>query len=605
MQYEAGEICVDSDAFRNLENLRILAIYNYDALPELVLPEDGLECLPETLRCLYWDFFPSRWFGSKFSPQNLVSLDLRHSNIEQLWEGAHNVDLGNLKYLNLRESQHLSKLPSFSTAKKLEWIDLEYCESLVELPLSIFYLPRLEVLLLRYCTSLNLTDLVGRYREEIGSQILPNLKKLDITGTATQKIPDFFCHSQIVELHCDNCPDMTEFPVIPSVKALSLSGTLIQGPIEVEFLYGLKELTCTDNRHLLCLSNGFCDLKSLERIDLSGCSQLKEFPDIMEPMGALLSVRLTGCSNLSTLPDSICNLTHLGELDLQNSGITELPSSIGDLIHLWHLGLACCTSLTTLPNTIHKLCKLVRLDLSNCILLTQLPELPSSLEHLNAHGCRSLRTVSCIEKHNLCTGKWSFGNCPELDPKSFRELVAKFTRDVEECHLRVPQKPTIILPAEGAMGEARRSSVLVELRQTWRLKGLIYWALLDFSCLVNIASAGVYRGHTLPGKYHVDCSIRNGGVDGGREDIVSRCELEAAVDDLAGGDGNRLLIMWYEDGFNGISFEGGEDENTTIFVEFFFRAGFPVRSKRMEMSNPIMSCGVLWQVYDDRVTYLS
>ncbi|CAI0423339.1 unnamed protein product [Linum tenue] len=39
------------------------------------------------LRILEWDSFPSKFLPSKFSAENLVTLSLTHSKIEQLWEG--------------------------------------------------------------------------------------------------------------------------------------------------------------------------------------------------------------------------------------------------------------------------------------------------------------------------------------------------------------------------------------------------------------------------------------------------------------------------------------------------------------------------------------
>ncbi|KAK3229295.1 hypothetical protein Dsin_001176 [Dipteronia sinensis] len=46
---------------------------------------EGLELLPDELRYLHWHRYPLRCLPSKFDPENLVELQMHHSNVEHLW----------------------------------------------------------------------------------------------------------------------------------------------------------------------------------------------------------------------------------------------------------------------------------------------------------------------------------------------------------------------------------------------------------------------------------------------------------------------------------------------------------------------------------------
>ncbi|CAN1175594.1 Disease resistance-like protein DSC1 [Linum perenne] len=116
-ELEVEDIHMQSDAFAKFDNLWFLDI-RYDSgdqkcLPKLILPpEDGLSCLPKALRILRWDSYPARCLPPEFCPGNLTSLVLRHSKIEQLWEGR--CDVRNLELLDLEGSIHLKEFPDLS-----------------------------------------------------------------------------------------------------------------------------------------------------------------------------------------------------------------------------------------------------------------------------------------------------------------------------------------------------------------------------------------------------------------------------------------------------------------------------------------------------------
>lgn len=65
-----------------------------------------LDSLLDDLRFLRWDAFPQRSLPLDFSLENLVQLDMRDTQIEQLWE-RDDQHLPNLKKLDLSGSRKL------------------------------------------------------------------------------------------------------------------------------------------------------------------------------------------------------------------------------------------------------------------------------------------------------------------------------------------------------------------------------------------------------------------------------------------------------------------------------------------------------------------
>jgi len=67
-----------------MDNLRMLMVYTFY---EPVSLESSLVDLPDTLKILYWNEFPQRFWPPNFCPQNLVTLEMPGCDLEQLWEG--------------------------------------------------------------------------------------------------------------------------------------------------------------------------------------------------------------------------------------------------------------------------------------------------------------------------------------------------------------------------------------------------------------------------------------------------------------------------------------------------------------------------------------
>ena len=113
-------------------------------------------------------------------------------------------------------------------------------------------------------------------------------------------------------------------------------------------------------------------LEALEFFNLSGCSKLKKFPDIVENMSRLSKFCLSktaikDCKNLSSLPIAICSLMSLKTLNLSGcSKLDGLLENLGKIEGLEVLDLS-GTAITSLPSSIVHLKNLKVLSLSKCV----------------------------------------------------------------------------------------------------------------------------------------------------------------------------------------------------------------------------------------------
>ncbi|CAJ2662042.1 unnamed protein product [Trifolium pratense] len=152
-------LLVHAETFRNMNNLRMIqfrrnifddhreqlnllkkwtiSAYNYREelnLDDFLCP--FLESLPDGLKLLHWDCFPQRSFPLDFCSKNPVSLVMRCSDLEQLWEG--NQAIPNLKRLNLSHSKKLIRVPDLSMSPNIEEVSLSGCASLTQVNSSSF-----------------------------------------------------------------------------------------------------------------------------------------------------------------------------------------------------------------------------------------------------------------------------------------------------------------------------------------------------------------------------------------------------------------------------------------------------------------------------------
>ena len=97
-------------------------------------------------------------------------------------------------------------------------------------------------------------------------------------------------------------------------------------------------------------------------LKLEGCSNLTSFSRSLK-MRSLKFLWLYGCLKLKNFPEIQCRMECLEKIDFRETGIKELPSSIGYLVGIKTLSLSSCTNLKNLSDSIHKLKHLEILDI--------------------------------------------------------------------------------------------------------------------------------------------------------------------------------------------------------------------------------------------------
>ncbi|KAG7585196.1 Toll/interleukin-1 receptor homology (TIR) domain superfamily [Arabidopsis thaliana x Arabidopsis arenosa] len=190
-----SKVFVSKGAFKRMCNFQLLSVS--DENDRVCIPED-LE-FPPRLRLLHWEAYLRKSFPFRFYLEYLVELDMRNSQLEKLWEGPK--PLTNLKKMDLSMSCHLKELPDFSNATNLERLNLDECESLVEIPSSFSNLHKLKVLSMFACTkleviptrmnlaSLESVNITACQRLKNFPDISRNISQLSISLTAVEQVP--------------------------------------------------------------------------------------------------------------------------------------------------------------------------------------------------------------------------------------------------------------------------------------------------------------------------------------------------------------------------------------------------------------------------------
>ncbi|KAJ4878167.1 Disease resistance protein (TIR-NBS-LRR class) [Raphanus sativus] len=375
-----GEMSLDKDYFTNMGNLRYLKFYNSHCPQEcktnnkINIP-DGLNLPLKEIRCLHWLKFPLEELPNDFNPLNLVDLKLPYSEIQRLWEG--DKDTSSLKWVDLNHSSKLCSLSELSKAQSLQRLNLEGCRALKTLPRGMKNMKKLAFLNLRGCTSL----------ESLPEMNLVSLKTLTLSG----------------------CSNFKEFPLVSeNMETLYLDGTAISElPSNMEKLQNLVVLNMKNCKTLEKIPIRIGELKALQELILSDCSNLKYFPEV--------------------------KMNSLNILLLDGTAIEVMPL----LPSLQYLCLSRNDKIIYLPAGISQLFQLKWLDLKYCTSLTSVPEFPPNLQSVDAHGCSSLKTVSKplarimpTEQNHSTT--FIFTNCENLEQSAKEEITSYAQR---KCQL--------------------------------------------------------------------------------------------------------------------------------------------------------------------------
>ncbi|KAI5315214.1 hypothetical protein L3X38_044390 [Prunus dulcis] len=346
-------------------------------------------------------------------PCNLEFLDLSWTRIEELPSSVWSHE--KISHLDIRNCGHLKSLPSNSCKLKLSnSFSLYGCKSLCEM----WELPRnTTVLDLRGTTikELRNTSIIESVVGLTAIKLI-NCKSLVSLPTNIWKL------KSLESLHLSGCSKFQHFPEISeAMKHLE------------ESVVGLTAIKLIDCKSLVSLPTNIWKLKSLESLDLSGCSKFQHFPEILEAMKHLEFLNLSG-TMVKEVPPSIGNLVALRKLDLGDSKYLEVVQDyLFRLTSLQELDLS-STKIKSLPASIKQAAHLSSLFLNDCKSLESLPELPPLLQCLQAHGCTSLTTVSSSstaiiqgwEEYIFYRGlyeKHVFSDCRRLDENARSNIM--------------------------------------------------------------------------------------------------------------------------------------------------------------------------------------
>ncbi|KAI6705101.1 hypothetical protein NL676_008063 [Syzygium grande] len=299
------------------------------------------------------------------------------SKVTEDWEGWDQIEMKNLRVLDLTGCADLLVTPKFSGCKNLAILILERCSQLVEIDHSIGVLKCLVSLNLKFCTDLSMLPV------EVGH--LTALKELLMDGTSVQEIPISIGYlKQLETMSASNCFSLCQLPRtichLTNISLLSLDGTRITAlPDSIGELVRLKHLSLRDCCQIrkLPISIGIIG-RSLVELDLSGTGVVK-FPDSLKDLQNLKVLRMDSCF-FREFPPVIGELTSLEEIHASwcRSLKGGIPSEIGKLYNLRILKLRHST-ISSIPAEIHRLSNLRTLDLLHCDMIKELPRLPSSI----------------------------------------------------------------------------------------------------------------------------------------------------------------------------------------------------------------------------------
>ncbi|KAM5546801.1 disease resistance protein RUN1-like [Rosa sericea] len=312
------ELAWNPNAFHMMSELKFLKIQN------LVLCQ-GPKCLPDDIRVLEWNLYPSKSLPADFQPVELFELILHHSKIDQIWHGRKHLE--KLTIIDLSYSENLTMSPDFSGIPNLERLILEGCTNLVAIHPSITSLRRLKILNFKKCRSikslpseleidsLERVDLSDCSNVDIFPRFVLQMKKLSelsFGGIGMQSSDVSSCYS--VGHHHPLSPVLASLKNFCFLKGLNLNGCKLgEGaiPDDIGCLSSVEELDLSVN-NFVSLPASISRLSKLKCLNLADCKRLKQLPCLPSFSGTC-DVTADNCISLEKFPDppELCRLWKL------------------------------------------------------------------------------------------------------------------------------------------------------------------------------------------------------------------------------------------------------------------------------------------------------
>ena len=227
------------------------------------------------------------------------------------------IQLKYLKYINLNHCESITELPKFCTPS-LEKLCLCHCKNLVKVHESVGFLDKLERWDLEGCGKL---------------QILPNYLRLISLGYINLRYCESiielpkFCTPSLKKLHLSHCKNLVK--VHESVGILDKLQTLdlyfcekLETLPDILRLKSLDIFDLTNCFRLEKFPNIHPEMKCLESLKLSGTG-IRELPSSIKYLTGLKRLDLRCCKNLRYLPDDIYKLQLIDNLSIPTAKLRQ------------------------------------------------------------------------------------------------------------------------------------------------------------------------------------------------------------------------------------------------------------------------------------------
>ncbi|KAL8105978.1 disease resistance protein RPV1-like isoform X2 [Apium graveolens] len=342
---QVHEVEWNDEAFEKMKNLRMLKVDQYQIGCFSKAPKH----LPNNLRVLFWDDYPSSSLPPDFHPKKLVILELRYSRIA-LEKPFKRYDY--LTHMDLRHCSSIKEVPDISQIPNLVDLSFDGCTNLVKFHDSVGFLHKLVRLSVWGCTSL---------------KSFPSLVKL----TALEHL-DFRRTSKL-----ERFPDV--LGRMEKIRFIDVGETAIKKlPSSFGNLIGLEKLCLTRCVWLADLPSSFLALQNLKELDMGNCPKIRKCLSMFKKHGQRVEGSVTSVLNLVLLNVKYC--------DLSDDDVYIILSSFNKLEKLNLSG----NNFVTIPPCIKECFHLETLQMDYCSFLHDIPEIPSSLRDISTDFCRSL-----------------------------------------------------------------------------------------------------------------------------------------------------------------------------------------------------------------------
>ncbi|XLR20529.1 hypothetical protein S83_048441 [Arachis hypogaea] len=272
------------------------------------------------------------------------------------------------------------------------------------------------------------------YWNDLAFSNICQLKLLILDGVKSPILCNIPCTLRV--LHWNGCP-METLPFTDEHYELVEIDLYLSKIVHVwhgkKFLEKLKYLNLS-NSHNLKQTPDLSGAPNLETLDLSCCSELNDIHQSLIHHKNLLELNLIKCGSLQTLGDKL-EMSSLKELDLYEcNSLRKLPK-FGECMKRLSILTLSCTGITELPTTVGNLVGLSELDLQGCKRLTCLPDTISGLKSLTAldvSDCPNLLLQSLDSLSTLTSLLLSWNKCVEV-PISIHEFPMLRHLDLNDC----------------------------------------------------------------------------------------------------------------------------------------------------------------------------